>query len=638
VKRGLYLQRLLGVASLLICVVGTASSGPSLTAGARRDPSGQPGPRYWQQRANYRLNASLNDETHRLRGTGLINYTNNSPLPLDVLWLHLDMATHEKDSRFLLLDETARSNAKQQYPDLEITSVRLTQEGETYEADYSVQDTRMLVIPKHPLAPEGGRISIHLEWSHNILPYGERSGRIDLEQGGSIYAVGQWYPRMAVFDDVHGWNTLPFVSPGEFYASFGDFEVQIDLPRRFIVAGPGRLENEEDVLSKQQLKRLNKARHSSRSVYVITPEEAMQRASSQGRESTQTWIFTARNVRDFAWTASDRYAWDASSVEDTLVMAYYPSEAIGSPLEPGFEKANEWTRHAVSFYSGWVTDYPYPVAITAAVLDPVGMEYPMMNFSGISTRGVRLFGRIDHEISHTWFPMLVGTNERRHAWMDEGLATFINYYSHVDLHGRAVDLNRSFRSPDSMALRIADVGGSIMDLPIEMQGDEYSFLSYDKAGYGLFLLREYILEPKLFDAAFRAYVQRWKFKHPYPEDFFRTIEDVSGESLDWFWEHWFYGNGIIDQAIEKVLVSDGGRGSDIYLRDDGPLRMPVRLLITYENGRVESTHLPVEIWREGSRYAYHVDEHDLIRRVELDPNGYLPDINRRNNVWESFVR
>lgn len=605
---------------------------------AYRDASGQPGPHYWQQRANYRLKATLDDRAHRLHGAVVIEYTNHSPIPLDVLWLHLDMATYDRNSRFVLSTPSAQSRDRREYPDVKITSVQVIQADESYEADYSIRDTRMLVIPRNPIAPQGGTVQLHIEWNFTILPYGERSGRTHLGNDGSIYAIAQWYPRMAVFDDVHGWNALPFISPGEFYAPFGDFHVELELPERFIVAAPGRLTNECDVLTQQQIRRLDKARRSSTPIYVVSPEEAEQPATMKSSEKTKTWVFEAEDIRDFAWTASDRYVWDASSFADTLVMAYYPPEAMGSSREDGFEQANAWTRHAVIFYSRWLGEYPYPVAITAAVMDPIGMEYPMMNFSGLSTRGMRLFGRIDHEISHTWFPMLLGSNERRHAWMDEGMATFINYYSHVDVYGRAVDLNRSFRAPDSLALRIHSADSSIMDSPNLMQGDEYSFLSYDKAGYGLFLLREYVLGPEIFDVAFRAYVERWKLKHPYPEDFFRTIENVSGEDLGWFWEKWFYGNAAIDQGIEKVLVSDGGTGSDIYLMSFGPLAMPVQLHITYEGGDSKVIRLPVEVWRSGPCYTYHVEAHDLVQRAELDPDRYLPDINRQNNVWSSAIR
>lgn len=604
------------------------------TASDTRSGSGAPGAGYWQQRVDYAIRATLVPAEHRVTGSEVITYTNNSPDSLEALWLQLDQNLFAPDSRGALVNAGNRWRGSFPGGGFHIERIEIVQGQRRYAPEHFTSDTRMRIALAPPLTPHGDRVELHIDWSFVVPEYGaDRMGRLHAAKGW-VYEVAQWYPRLYVYDDVDGWNPLPYLGQGEFYLEYGDFDVSLTVPRDFIVVASGKLVNPDDVLTSEQRRRLAAARQSEQAVAIVKRNEVGARGSRPAGSGPLTWHFKLDHARDFAWAASPAFLWDAAGWDDVLIQSVYPAEGLGDAAHPGWERATEYARHSVSYYSNAWFRFPYPSAVNVGGVVN-GMEYPGIVFCGIRARGTNLFGVTDHEFGHTWFPMIVGNDERRYAWMDEGFNTFINHYSTLAYYG---DVGRNIlrTNPRYVASYMRD---SVADEPIMTEPDAIrraglGFAAYRKPGFGLVLLRDVILGEERFDLAFRRYIAEWAFRHPQPADFFRTMEEVSGEDLSWFWRGWFYETGVVDQAIDSVTVSDT-REVQAHLSNRGAVVLPVVLEIEMRDGRVERRQLPVEIWMLGNTFVLPLGSGALPARVTLDPDGQLPDVDLANNVWRA---
>lgn len=598
-----------------------------------RTGSGEPGPDYWQQRADYHVAATLDPATHRLAGTETITYTNNAPHALDYLWIQLDQNLFATDSRGARLQpDGTRWTGFFDDGGFDLTRVELVRGDERVTASTLIDDTRLRIALDQPLPPGGASINVEIDFAFTVPEYGaDRMGRLDVAQG-TVYEFAQWYPRLYVYDDVNGWNALPYLGQGEFYLEYGAFDVEITVPHDFVVVASGELQNEDEVWTEKQIQRLGQARRSAETISIIAENEVGKPDTRPAGSEMLTWIFHAENVRDFAWAASQAFILDAAGWEGTLLMSAYPKEGLGTKDAPGWETSTQYLRHTIPYYSETWFRYPYPVAVNVGGIVG-GMEYPGIVFCSVQARNQGLFGVTDHEFGHTWFPMIVGNDERRYAWMDEGFNTFINYYSNVDFYGE--EATRSARvASDNIAHRMQEpiADQPTMTYPDQIRREGLGFLAYRKPGAGLILLREYILGPERFDAAFREYIKRWAFKHPQPADFFRTIEDAAGEDLDWFWRGWFYSTDRLDQAIAGVTATDDGATIEVTHLEG--LLMPVELELRYADGATERLRIPVEAFATRDAHRFRLGRSDLVG-VTIDPDGLLPDINRDNNAWHA---
>lgn len=603
-------------------------STPNLYRGA----DGEPGPRYWQQRADYRIQVTLDPRANTLTGRQTIRYRNNSPDSLEFVWLHLDQNRFRSGSRGEVTTPIGgRFEGRGDPGGIEVSSFRTA--GSDRELERSVRDTRMRVLLERPLPP-GGEATWELAWSFPIPRYGaDRMGREDLAQG-TVYEIAQWYPRMAVYDDVKGWNTEPYLGLGEFYLEYGDFDVEITVPRELLVAATGNLENAAEVLTGEQLRRLERARKSQQTVAIVAPEEVGAARSRPRGTSPLMWRFKAGNVRDFAWAASQAFIWDAAAWEDVLAQSFYPREAL--PLWSG---STQMVRESLREQSRWYR-YPYP---TMANVNGVvgGMEYPMIVFCGERQDEAGLWEVTNHEVGHTWFPMIVGSNERLHMWFDEGLNTFINGFATAARTGEPLSGDGTVQSllPYLAGQEGADQPAMIRADAMQLQG--FGQLAYNKPAVGLRLLREQVIgDTLLFDSAFRGYIEAWAFKHPTPDDFFRYMGGALGESLDWFWRGWFLTNAKLDQEVTGVAISPGPGGgavSTVSIRSNGQLIFPVPLVLELEGGEKRRSTLPVEIWLRGSRFDYPVIDPKPVVGVRIDPDQALPDLDPANNGWGTLA-
>lgn len=640
-----------------------------------RAASGAPGEAYWQQRADYRIRARLDPRSHRITGSETIVYTNHAPDSLHTLWLQLDQNLFRPGSpEAAAAPEESRFAGSFRGGGFELASVAVSRDGRRVEARrvsgtaaggggagprdaatgevdpapegevdpasaggatpaangpaYRVRGTIMELRLDEPLAPDGGRIELHIDFSFTVPESGGvRMGRLEVDQG-TVYQIAQWYPRMFVFDDVHGWNAMPYLGQGEFYLEYGDFDVELTLPRDFVAVATGVLQNPEEVYTEQQLRRLEEARASDGTVTIIDRREVRRRTSRPEGEGPLTWRFRAENVRDFAWAASQAFILDAGGWNDVLILSAYPREGLGE-FGPGWERSTEIVRHSLGYYSEQWHPYPYPVAINVAGR-VVGMEYPMIAFTSVRARGGGLFAVTDHEIAHNWFPMLVGSDERRHAWMDEGFVQFMGVYSEAEYSGERSP--GSPLGPEAVARQMGSDAATepVLTEPDRLTEEQLGFLAYYKPGAALLLLRDYVLGPERFDPAFRAYIDRWKGKHPQPADFFRTMEDVSGEDLDWFFRGWLASTGRLDQAVEDVRRED--EVTWVTVENRGELVMPLEIRFIYGDGGDECRRIPVQAWLFGDTWTTRIVGRE-VRNVQVDPRGALPDVGSANDVW-----
>jgi len=513
--------------------------------------------------------------------------------------------------------------------------------GHRQKAAWVISDTRMQVTLPAPLKAHDGKLKLHIAWDYTVP--GEFGGRTDwnANQQGDIFEMAQWYPRVCVYDDLRGWDTQPFLN-SEFYLEYGDFDYRVTVPSDMIVVGSGELLNPQDVLTKTQLKRLDEARHSDATVMIRSAAEVTDPASRPKQGGTLTWHFAMKNTRDVAFGASKAFIWDAArmnlpSGKTALAMSAYPVESAG---DKAWGVATQNLKKSVEFFSKAYFPYPYPVAINEAGTAG-GMEYPGITFDHKKAAGLVLRMLIAHEIGHTWFPMIVGSNERRDAWMDEGFNTFVDVYEAEAFDGGKFAPKRdSEYAPgkgtpaEQIAAILADPDAPPPITYADAVKEKYRHpITYFKAAFGLVLLREQIIGPERFDPAFRRYVATWAYRHPSPTDFFRFMASDTGEDLDWFWRGWFAHNWSFDMSVDKVAPTQGdwGKGADITVSNHDRLVLPNTLQVTYADGSQRDVRVPVETWMQHRSYVVHVDGNQAVTSVVLDAKHDLPDADRGND-------
>ncbi len=596
-----------------------------------RSASGKPGPDYWQNEADYVIEATLNDVDHTITGKITVTYTNNSPEELDFIWMYLEQNRFKADSRGTL---TTPIQGNRYVGDVEggyeINNL-MAGVKKPASARHIIDDTRMQVFFDDPIPAKGGTATVSMDFKYKIPVEGmDRMGRLQVSDG-TIYAMAQWFPQVAVFDDVVGWNIEPYLGAGEFYFDYGDFDYKITVPYDHIVVASGELQNPKQVLSRTMQERMDLAAKSDTTVYIVRPEEVNDKSIRAKQDGTLTWHFKIENARDVAFGSSKAFIWDAARINlpsgnKTMAQSAYPKESAG---EDAWDRSTEYSKASVEHYSEKWFEYPYPVAVNVAA-DIGGMEYPGLNFCGWKAKGASLWGVTDHEFGHNWFPMIVGTNERRYAWMDEGFNTFINHYSTLEFNDGEYP-SRLNRMRDRTGWFINPNREGIDTYPDVANLQNLGMIAYYKPAMGLLLLREYILGEERFDNAFQSYIETWAYKHPQPNDFFNHMENVAGENLDWFWKGWFYGTGNIDIAIDEVQNYEGDYV--ISVSNNGEIPMPVVIRATYTDGTSEDIKLPVEIWQRGDSWNHLLRTTKELQSVQLDPEELLPDVDLSNERW-----
>lgn len=536
-----------------------------------RDASGAPGPKYWQQQADYYIKVTLNDENQSITGWEKVTYHNNAPQTLRYLWMQLEQNINKEDAASrttttMGLGGTMPVKSFEGYVGNRYNfdggySIASVKDAQGKDLKVFINGTMMRIDLPKPLA-SGEKFSFEVAWSYNIndrMKDGARSGYEYFPADGNyVYTIAQFFPRMAVYDDVEGWQNKQFLGGGEFALTFGDYKVEITVPADHLVAATGTLQNPSDVLSAEEVRRFELAKKTyDKPVFIRTQMEAEANEKSRSK-NTKTWVFEAENVRDFAFASSRKFIWDAMAVKlettTPLAMSFYPKE--GNPLWE--RESTKAVKNTLLTYSERTFDYPYPVAISVHAAS-IGMEYPMICFNfgrprpdgsyddRITTRMVSV---IVHEVGHNYFPMIVNNDERQWAWMDEGLNSFLEQQTMAEHYP---DLPYSSNTPSSIVQYMK--GDKSLMRPIMTNPEQSIFLgpeAYTKPAAALNILRETVMGPELFDYAFKEYSNRWMFKHPQPADFFRTMEDASAVDLDWFWKGWFFTVDHVDIDVENV--------------------------------------------------------------------------------------
>ncbi|MGN6340444.1 MAG: M1 family metallopeptidase [Ginsengibacter sp.] len=604
-----------------------------------RSANGAPGPKYWQNVASYTIHATLDEKDTALKGNVAINYTNNSPDELKYLWLQLDQNLFEPDSRgaATTLVSGDRFDVKgYKKGGYHIGAVSVIYKGKSYKIEPVITDTRMQLRLPFAVKPHGDKIVIKVNYWFSIPEYGaDRMGRL-YTKNGVIYQLAQWYPRMCVFDAVSGWNTLPYMGLGEFYCEYGDFDYYVTVPADMIVAGSGELQNSAEVLTPLEIKRLNEARHSDSTVFIVKEDEIGLPSTRPTQKGMLTWHFKMHNTRDVSWTASKAFIWDAARVNfpsgrKGIAMAVYPVESKGYDR---YGRSTQYLKQSIEFYSKTYYEYPWNSAVVVAGV-ALGMEYPGIVFCSYKIGKASLWHDVTHEIGHNWFPMIVGSNERSFMWMDEGLNTFINgYASNAFNKGEYGDTTNTFILRMARVMKFAK--DPLMTPPESMGLGDYGQY-YSKTAVALNVLRNSVIGADRFDFAFKTYINRWAFKHPQPIDFFRTMNDAAGENLNWFWKEWFYKTWKLDQAVKdvKYVKDKPAEGALITITNLQKMALPVVVKITEENGNSQLLNLPVNVWQRGADWTFKCNTNSKITSVVLDPDEVLPDIDRKNNKWPS---
>ena len=602
-----------------------------------RSSNGAPGPKYWQNNANYIIHATMDEKDTTLKGDVTISYTNNSPDELKYVWLQLDQNLFDTDSRGALttLVSGDRFDVKgYKKGGYHIQSASVLYKGKKYKIEPVITDTRMQLRLPFTVKPGGDKLDIMVNYYFSIPQYGaDRMGRLNTKNG-VVYELAQWYPRMCVYDDVQGWNTLPYMGLGEFYCEYGNFDYYVTVPADMIVAGSGDLQNPQQVLTATEINRLNQARKSDSTVAIIKEDEIAASSMRPAKKGMLTWHFKMLNSRDVSWTASKAFMWDAARINfpsgrKGVSMAVYPVESKGYNA---YGRSTQYLKQSIEFYSKDYFEYPWNSAVVVAGV-ATGMEYPGIVFCSYKIGKGNLWHDVTHEIGHNWFPMIVGSNERRFMWMDEGMNTFINgYASNSFNHGEYGDTtNRGILRLARSMTRNQD---PLMTAPESMALSDYGQY-YFKTATGLNILRNTVLGPERFDYAFKTYIHRWAFKHPQPDDFFRSMDDAAGDNLDWFWKEWFCETWKLDQSVKEVkyVHDSAANGALITIENLQQMAMPVIAKVTEENGNTNEIKLPVEVWQRGGEWTFKYNSTTPIASVELDPGNELPDVDRKNNSW-----
>ncbi len=608
-------------------VRGADSSYAHAVERGTRTWSGAPGARYWQQWAIYDLEATLDPGKARLTGRGTVRYVNHSPDTLRTLAVELYQNIHAMNA--------PRTEPMAVTGGVELTrvaaqGVELSPVGVESGAGYRVDGTIGWIRLPSPLAP-GDTARLAFGWTFKVPPKGgPRMG-----QDGIVYFLGQWYPQMAVYDDVGGWQTDQYMGTGEFYQGFGDYDVRVTLPDGWLVAATGELMNPDSVLSERTRERLAESRRTGDIVHVVeSGERGAGKATVRGADGKLTWHYRAQRVRDLAFGASKAYLWDATTIviPDSAGGARRDTVRIDALYRP---YRNTWTRAArdlaqsVEFLSNFLWAYPYDRMTVVEGLVSGGMEYPMLTLVGGQMDDDELFRVIVHETGHEWFPMQVSSDEKRYAWMDEGLTSF------DEAEGvRAVLGHDDERTQQGEYLSYVGRGA---ERPMLVHADEYpdaasyTVATYDKPTAMMRALRG-VLGDSTFQRAYREYGRRWQWKHPRPEDFWHTFADVSGRDLSWFWREWVMESWTLDQAIGAV--HERGDSLEVVIENRDRAVMPVRLAVTREGGTVERREIPVDVWLGGARAdTVRLEDGPRVTRIEIDPEALFSDVHRGNNRW-----
>ncbi len=533
-----------------------------------RTGGGAPGSFYYQQKADYKMEITLDDATQKINGEEVISYTNNSPDALEYLWIQLDQNKRAIESPSQVIKHGKMSNKMSYYSlkDLYYNfdggfKIDYVRGADDEDLDFFVNNTMLRINLEKPLM-SGETFEIKMKWWYNIndrMQIGGRSGyEYFKDEDNYLYTIAQFFPRMAVYSDVEGWQNKQFLGTGEFTLPFGDYDVILNVPEDHIVGSTGELQNPEEVLTKKQLERLEQARNNTEDPVMIVNQQEAEKAEKKHKKELKAWHFKAENVRDFAFASSRKFIWDAMAVKfgdrTVMAMSYYPKE--GNPLWEQY--STRVVAHTLKVYSKYTFDYPYSKAISVHT-DRIGMEYPMICFNGgrpeadgtySQNTKYGMIGVIIHEVGHNFFPMIVNSDERQWTWMDEGLNTFVQYLTEQEWD---VDYP-SRRGP---AYKITDYMMSSPEDLMPIMTNSESILQFGNNAYGkpataLNILRETVMGRELFDYSFKKYSERWMFKHPTPADFFRTMEDASGTDLDWFFRGWFYTTDYVDISLESV--------------------------------------------------------------------------------------
>ena len=617
-----------------------------------RTRTGEPGPRYWTQYARYALRAELDPASKRLTGEGRVRYQNRSPDTLRFIAVHL----HQN----LFAPGAARNVEVPTTQGMDLTRVmaqgrplpQLRDVDAGGQAGFQIEGTIAWVRLPTPLAP-GAAADLEFSWGFTVPVDGAPRSGTD----GEVFMIAYWYPQIAVYDDVNGWQTDWYLGNAEFYMGYADYDVALTVPAGWLIGSTGELKNAADVLTPATRERLAAARHSGAIVHVVGEDErGAGRSTTAGTGGKVTWLFEARNVRDFSWGTSDKYLWDATHavVGSVGCLPRLPAASAAAPpttdcnqradtatihslyrpsrIPWAWDQSARYAKHSIEFLSGFLWPYPYPqMTALDGVVSCSGMEYPMLTCIGGQRDTLSLYSVTVHEFAHMWFPMQVGSDEKRFAWQDEGVTRFNQAQAMRAFFG-GYDLERIVRD--------AYLGLARSDDEVELMrhGDQYpigtpayAVASYQKMATNFVALRA-ILGDELFMRAYREYGRRWISKHPTPHDLFHTFDTVSGRDLGWFWRTWFYETWTLDQAVASVQAS--GDSTAIVIEDRGQAPMPVRLAITRQGGRVERREIPVDVWLRGERRAMlRVASAPRITRVEIDPEGAFPDIDRTNNRW-----
>jgi hypothetical protein len=597
-----------------------------------RTRTGEPGPNYWQQFARYRIDAELVPATSVINGRETVRYFNRSPDTLGVVWIFLNQN--------LFASSAARNGAVPVTGGMEI--LRIAVGGTTLSRQesgygYTIDGTLMRVALPKAVAPKDS-VDFDIAWAFQVPPDGApREGTT-----GDVFMVAYWYPQLAVYDDVTGWQIDPYLGNAEFYMGYADYDVNLSLPQGWLIASTGELTNASDVLSKQTRDRLAEARRSPSVVRVVREQDrgtGPTKATNTGFDGVLTWRFRARNVRDFDWAASSKYLWDATIAvvgdrdrdgrpDTTAINTFYRPEA----RKWAWDKSAEYERHSVEFLSSYLWPYPWPQM--TALEGPAscsGMEYPMLTCIGGPRDTLLLYSVQVHETAHMWFPMQVGSDERRYAWQDEGLTRF-NQAQGMQAYFKGYDREVLARNSYLGIARTDD------EVPLMRHGDlypsgtaAYGVASYDKMATNMVSLRA-MLGNEAFLSIYRTYGLRWLSKHPTPFDFFNTFNTMNGQDLSWFWRTWWYETWTLDQAIGPVTST--GEKLSVTIEDRGLAPMPIRLAVTRMDGRVERLVVPASVWLTGAKkYVFSLDGASTIRSVEIDPENAFPDVDRENNKW-----
>lgn len=660
-----------------------------------RTASGAPGHAYYQQQVDYTMDLVLDEAKNVLTGEETITYHNNSPDALEYLWVQLDQNLRKEDSPLHKTNQLSapekpisagdfgnefmQSNFKGGY------DIHFVKDATNKDLSHFINGTMMRVIPPKAVQP-GEKFIFKIKWSYNIPSYfivGDRNGYEEIEKG-KIYAMAQFYPRMCVYNDVEGWQNMPYWQRSEYTLEFGNFKVNITVPADHIMNATGELKNMQDLLTKEQHQRYQKAKNTfDNPIMIVTEEETNKRMTEGAKGKTKTWTFEAENVRDFAWASSRTYMWDAMAVKvgkfTPMAESVYPKE--GGNLWKEF--STKAVAHTLKWYSHFTFDYPYPKAVSASI-QRMGMEYPMIAFNGGRAKPdgsydenqmYSLVSLIIHEVGHNFFPMIVNSDERQWTWMDESLNSYLQNLTEQEW-------SKDFPSQRFRADQIVKYMQSPQDnmMPIMTQGDLYKQFGhegYSKTAVGLAILRNTIVGKENFDYAFKTYAQRWMFKHPTPADFFRTLDDASASDLDWFIRGWFYTTEVVDLGVKNVIqlypkevkTDDGKKiefsaksgSKDIYESDAikdyisenssgelkkpkyfyeveyekvGGMLMPLLVTFTFEDNSTEEIRYPVEVWRfapETLKKFYGFEKQ--VKSVEVDKKLETADVSLKNNTW-----